>query len=357
MRTLVKDGVYYDFKTGRFYSRPVIEGKRTWRMLDVETLDAAIAAMTGEKIKTVQEMCDRYMRMGCPTRTGEKRLSLKAESDDLKRVCQTFGGREVTSIGRTDVEMYLKVRCRRRAGDREMQALSNAFNWAVRSGLTQSNPIMVRPRTELTTPVRRSREVMPANADVLHSIVGELLQHPLSQSTGWLAIIIALTGLRVSEAIALRRDAKSKSDPGWVEGDYLYVRRSKRGKFNYVRISPELRSALATHSKWIAGLGETPWYFPGRDLKSRLMRTTLVKRLEIVCDRLDVPKVTAHGLRAFFVTVMRSRGVPDDQVAALIGDSTASLIATTYGNLPDSWAGGPPLSFTPEKVPVCWAYV
>lgn len=352
----VKEGVYYDFDSGAFFTRPTVNGKRTWRVITAETLDAALAAVTGEKIKTVQEMCDRYIRQGCPTKNGGRRMSKREEVDDLRRVCAVLGSRDAAKVGRTDVEMYLKVREHARAGDREMQALSNAFNWAVRSALVADNPIRSRPRAQVHVPVRRSREVMPPDADTLHSVLGELLQHPLSQSTGWLATILALTGLRVSEALALRRDASGKADPGWIEGEHLYVRRAKGGKFNYVRIGPELRSALAAHAKWVKDI-QTPWWFPGRDLTVPLTRTALVKRLEIVCERLELKKITAHGLRAYFVTVMRSRGMTDDQVAALIGDSTASLISTTYGNLPDSWAGGEPLGFYPTKVPVCWAYL
>lgn len=356
MRTHVQDGVYYDFESGTFFTRPTINGRRTWRAINANSVDEALAIIAGVKVETVKELIDRYIAAGVPTKLGGKRMSKREEVADLKRIAAQFGPRKVSSITNTDVLMHLRARDKPRAADREMQALSNAFNWGVRSGYVTDNPIIHRPRAERKQRVRHSREVMPPNSDALHSVVGELFQHPLSESTGWLAIILAFTGLRVSEALQLRRDAKSKADPGWIEGDYLFVRRAKAGKFPYVKIHPQLRAALDCHARWIKDI-DTPWWFPGRDLKSHLTRFAVTGRLHVVCERLGIPTITGHGLRAYFVTVMRSRGLTDDQVAALIGDSTASLISTTYGNLPESWAGGAPMEFYPNKVPVCWGYL
>jgi hypothetical protein len=45
--------------------------------------------------------------------------------------------------------------------------------------------------------------------------------------------------------------------------------------------------------------------------------------------------VTSHGMRAYYVTVRRSQGIKDGQIAAEIGDkSGVALIVSTYGDLP-----------------------
>ena len=44
--------------------------------------------------------------------------------------------------------------------------------------------------------------------------------------------------------------------------------------------------------------------------------------------------VTLHGLRSFFVTQCRESGLPDTEIAALIGDKSGpAIIARTYGDV------------------------
>lgn len=63
---------------------------------------------------------------------------------------------------------------------------------------------------------------------------------------------------------------------------------------------------------------------------------------------------TSHGLRAFYVSVRRSEGAPDGQIAAEIGDKSVSLIQHTYGSIPPGWQGGAELSFLPKEAMPAW---
>lgn len=65
---------------------------------------------------------------------------------------------------------------------------------------------------------------------------------------------------------------------------------------------------------------------------------------------------TSHDLRAFYVTVRRSQGIPDAQIAAEIGDRMgAAIIASTYGAIPPNWRGGPQIDFLPTKQEKAWS--
>jgi hypothetical protein len=60
-------------------------------------------------------------------------------------------------------------------------------------------------------------------------------------------------------------------------------------------------------------------------------------------------------MRSFFVTVRRSQGIADGQIAAEIGDSSgAAIIASTYGSIPPNWQGGTVLTWLPENSPPAW---
>ena len=50
-----------------------------------------------------------------------------------------------------------------------------------------------------------------------------------------------------------------------------------------------------------------------------------------------------------------SRGIPDGQIAAEIGDRTgASIIASTYGEIPPNWKGGEGMTWTAAGKPFPW---
>jgi hypothetical protein len=57
-------------------------------------------------------------------------------------------------------------------------------------------------------------------------------------------------------------------------------------------------------------------------------------KLRRFCRSSKTRYVTLHGLRSFFVTKCRESGLPDTEIAALIGDKTGpAIIARTYGDV------------------------
>lgn len=348
-RTLQSDGLYRDDR-GNFWIRPTLHGKRTWRRLASLTLADArqeSAALVSDHARSKLGLAADPFDPAPPT-VAEAAARLGRTLPP--RILRAFG-----SVGLRDIRMHAAMEWAKnmtgtRAADTELSALSAVCRDAVMRGWLVANPLAGRPR--LHTIKRHSREVMPLDGDELHAMARRFFDEPRSRAIGWQMLIAALTGCRTNEVLSLRMDALGRQDPGCVEGRYLYVRRSKSGVFPFVELTPELRACIEAHHAWHAAeVGASRWWFPGADLFRPLSRSALTDALARVGGR----KITAHGLRAYCVTVWRSRGETNEQVASRIGDRTSSLIETTYGALPVSWAGGEPLTWLPTKGEPAWA--
>lgn len=345
---------------GKYYSRPSVGGRRTWKLLKAGTLEDANAeaskAMGFGTVAagTILDLANGYRDAGCPDKRGQPRKSALSERRNIARLMEVFGHSSPMAITQWDLILYGKSRASSpRAADCELQTLSNILNWGVMAGTILENRAKVRPRVQKSSDVRHCRECMPANGDELHDIA-EVLFKRSTAAVAWQFLFEAFTGLRTSECIALRMDAKTRQEPGFMEGRYLYCRRGKAGRFPYVEMHSALTAAIEWHRKWHAYVHPgNPWWFPGTD-GGKMPEATLRSRLNVLGKELGWPNRTSHGLRAYFVTVWRSLGRSNEQVAAMIGDRTSSLIETTYGALPEVWSGGAPLSFMPTDSPPAW---
>ena len=361
-RISVGHGLYHDGIA--WWIRPSINGSRMWRKLaSLNERDALVemATLISDHARSMQGLCrspwapkvpitfasaaEAYIAVQCPDRRG--RTQPESENPSiLRRIMQWWGHRNPQEITlQTATEYGATRRETPRAADVELSVVSCVLRHAL-----GRSPLDGRARQQNSRDVRHSREVMPADGDELHTLARALLARRSSQGIGWQLLFQALTGCRTNELLALRMQPGPKG-PGWIEGRYLYVRRSKGGLFPYVELHPALSECIAAHRQWHAETcPNSPYWLPGADGVLPLNRVALTHAL----SRVSGPKRTAHGLRAFFVTVCRSRGEPDSQVAARIGDASDCLIARVYGNLPEVWAGGEPLSWLPKTGEPAW---
>lgn len=374
-RHATANGIYRD-DAGGFWIRPTINGARTWRKLASQNqadavVEAAAVVADHHRAKlglardpfsgdatTFRAVAEAYVEAGCPDRAGRPRAELarRREEIHIHRLMPIFGNLPPAGITQVHARIYGDSRASTpRAADVELATASNVLNWAIQTGRATTNPLRGRTRIQQAGDVRHARDVMPASGDEIHAMARELFASPRSASIGWQLILQAMTGCRTQELLALRMDAPPKT-AGAVEGRYLYVRRAKGGRFPFVELHPALTRAIEAHHAWVLSeCPETRFWFPGSDGVFPLNRVALTMALNRVCAKLGLPKRTAHGLRAFYVTVHRSRGEQDAQVAARIGDATAALISSTYGNLPEVWAGGEPLDWMPKDGVPAWA--
>jgi integrase len=394
--TCIAPGIYRENRTGRLYERPYVAGQRTWRRLAARTLKDAKAELSakrtdqarsvhgfakdpyGPPAHTVGQLCATFIEADCPDRNHRPRSGHALESEEYRiKTFLPFWTRKLSShVKAKDCAEYYTWRKKRvkrgdggRAIDMELTTLSNVFHWAVSVGKAESNPLANgRPRFRNTKAVRHCREVMPLDGNELHELAKRFFQDKRSEVLGWQLLFEAMTGCRTSEMLRLRWDAATRSSPGFIENDWLWIVRSKGGVKPFVTIHPALKDCIEAFKQWHAKrFSGSPWWFPSFRVKGEpITRDALTRALgKLAKDKEKKPKerkesrvwpkITSHGLRAFYVTVRRSMGISDAQIADELGDKTgAAIIASTYGAAPPNWRGSEALSWLPTGSVRAW---
>jgi integrase len=380
----VAPGIYRDLTTGLLYERPTLDGKRTWRRLfarsiklakeEIATkradrgrarLGLAVDPYAKPKATTVGEILEAYSKAGCPDRHGHPRPP-KAKTAELTH-CRRLAGfwqalRPADLTAKRFREYFeaiqrAKGRSGRRATDRELASLANACRFATDQGLLESNPFPAsRQRFQIEAEVTHCRDCAPASTLELHRLAAMLFESRKSEVLGWQLLFEAFSGTRTNEALKLRRDAGPRQ-AGHRDGQWLWLQRSKRGVNPFALIHGALQLWLEAHARWIAQRFPTsPWYFPSPTNPTQPVGVgSLSHSLRRISALAAGGRRTSHGLRAFFVTVRRSQGVADGQIAAEIGDSSgAAIIASTYGAIPPNWQGKQELTWLPAEEPPAW---
>lgn len=375
MKAISRGGGVYENERG-FWTRPWVNGKRTWRKLKSARLREAQREANSEeftKTKTFAQLADLYTKAKCPNKRLEEREDkyCKIESGKLTHLTKYFGNMQADEIRNHHLPGYKAWRTRqlKRSGPRitgtrtvdiELATLSNVLNYAVNTGQLEFNFIRAgRPRFTKDSSVRHCREVAPESGDEIHRIAKWFFEsHARTEVFGWLALFAPMTGCRMSELLRLRVDAKNADEPGYIEGNHLFLgRRSKHGVHPWVMITPELRAMLEHFQKWHKLRSpHSPMYFAGSDRLKIVEPSSLSRALPRALKALKIPHRTAHGFRSFYVTKRRSDGISDAEIAAEIGDQDVSMISKTYGSRPPNWQGQKPLSFLPSKGAPAWEH-
>lgn len=192
---------------------------------------------------------------------------------------------------------------------------------------------------------------MPKDGDELNWWAELFLGPWGSISIGFQLLVEAMTGCRTAEVLQFRWDAKP-GEPGHIHGDRLDLARLKGGVNPWAIIHPDLKSVISSLANFRHIFRTScQFWFPNRLGDCPVSRYALTSRLARETASRGLPKRTSHGLRAYFVTKMRRDGYSDADVAAMIGDSTVSLIQTTYGK---PRPGEPKLSFRRSNGTASW---
>jgi hypothetical protein len=362
-------GLYVDGKGG-FWERPWIDRRRTRRKLNATTQTAArkeIAAKRADQARAqlglardpykvtdalpLSELCDFYTKSGCPKRKSGKRTTqtLREEITRVDTLKQFWGKRTVDTISPETFRQYHAWRIQRikhgRGGDRqvdkELVTLSNVIHWALqnpnRTGV-KTNPCSDRPTFRIDAEIKHCRDHQPANAEELHALARYLFTSQRSEVLGWLALFQAMIGQRVSELVRLRLDAREENEPGRIHRNCLFLFRSSssKGTYPYAKIGHELQECLRVFQIWHAQrYPGSPWYFPSpEDPRHHVTPEALTHALRRISAAMGIGHKTSHGLRSYFVNVLRSKGIPDGEIALRIGQRTGGrLIVDVYGEI------------------------
>jgi integrase len=145
-------------------------------------------------------------------------------------------------------------------------------------------------------------------------------------------MFLALSGLRISEALALKWSMVS-----WKE-QIIHVKRAKQvdrkwaSRNDWVAIEEEMQNLLTNMQQ---RRGQSEFLFPSEsDPRIPIPYQTVYGGLKQTCRLLKMHHVTLHGLRSYFVTGCREFGLLDAEIAELIGDKSGPrIIAETYGDV------------------------
>jgi integrase len=381
----VEAGIYRNTSSNVYFERPKIHGRRTWRSLETSNLKYAReelhkrrAAVGTDKdpyaepeAATVGEIISRYQKDGYLDKnlSGRTGGTLVEEERNCGKLLQFWSAIPVATVTDAICDRYRDWRIKRvksgtgkRVIDRELNTLNNAFRYAKRRAIVRLNPVADRPRYQTSKEVRHCREFMPGNTDELHEFVAVLMKNPHSVVLGFQQLFEAMTGLRTSEILKLRTAATS-NEPGYVtpDGKSLRVWRCK-GQHSvnpFAKVHDGLKALLEAHKKWKEeNYPESPWYFPSpRGVDGPVEKRALGHALLRLHLKKGMKKFISHGMRAFYVTVRRSHGITDPQIAFEIGHTSGgATLAAVYGGVPPHWmtGEGPKMSWLPISVKPAW---
>jgi integrase len=385
-------GVYTDGK--KFVERVRVDGKDTFKRIAESTAKKAYEYRIGRllqhnqakdgfavsspyaKAKTksasvkVAELCEHYIECGMPRKDkslpeGEQAAEEKRRVELLKSWNGWGNVYEITAGTLDRYETWRRKESKRMKGGRSLDleiryTLKNVFRFALRSEKISSNPLqaieMGRFQRGKATPCRDCRA---QSAEELHMLARELFTQTDAPEDsqngkgmkrgaiplGFQFLLEAFTGIRTSEALALRWDAKY-GEAGYIDGEYLHLARKKSGVNPWAKIHPALSELLAVMKRWnLARKNPSKYFIPGKIDGKPAEKTSLSHTLNrLVAKLIKEEKLskgarrTSHGARAYYVGVRRSEFVADGMIALELGDvSGPSIIEKHYGPLPPNW--------------------
>ena len=346
---------------GSIYHRSQVGGKRNWVKLKATTLRNSKQELAGIIRQTtcqgelfIGRILSFYLEHDCPKRNEKPRggRQLQMEVKRVETLRKKLSKVSALSINHGTLRSYREWRGHTRACELDIITLACAFRWAYRNpdqtGLTTNPMPMDRPKF---APVQKHcRERQPSNAAQLHTLASTLMQERRSAIFGWMTLFLAFTGLRLERARMLRLDSVDHG-PGHHDGECIWVGTSQthKGVFPFIKLHDALRQWWNAFMEWRAENHiSSPYYFPSpRNPASPVGAQSLEHAMRRVCAQLEIPKRSPHGLRSYYVNVLRSRGIMDAEIALRIGHrSGGRLIVEVYGEITPH-----PISFMPEGEP------
>ena len=146
----------------------------------------------------------------------------------------------------------------------------------------------------------------------------------------WLILIIAKTGMRFSEALALTPkdfDFSHQSlivDKTWdYKGDGGFLPTKNKSSVRKIQLDWQ---TIIKFSELIKGLPEDKPIF----VNGRVFNSTINGVLERYCKKLDIPVISIHGLRHTHASLLLFAGVSIASVARRLGHASMTTTQKTY---------------------------
>ena len=334
------------YKRGNvFYERITFDGKNTYKKLAVATLKEArdyrtarralhLKALDGltsaspydeapaksTQAATVADLCQEFLKAGCPDKQRQFKTGHGLDEEKRRvRYLQAWDGwgdaEKISNAVLLRYETYRKgmkgTKLKNgRSIDMEVTTLKNVLRWGVLCERIKAYPfanveIIKFQKGESA----HAKHHCAQSPEELHTLAARLFSFPQSEVLGFQYLFEAFTGLRTSEALACRWNAKY-GEPGFIDGDYLHVGRKKDGVNPWVKIHPALRALLDAMKLWrdtrkviINNKAEFPlsksqWFFPSPQYPTQAVcRKSLAHALQREVSALIKEKKLPAGYR------------------------------------------------------------
>jgi integrase len=197
---------------------------------------------------------------------------------------------------------------------------------AVDEGLLDRNPTRKAIIKGKTPSVKKVKFI---NQFELHTLLDTLeLKNEISWE--WMILLIAKTGLRFSEALALTpadfnfsRQSISVSKTWDYKGDGGFLPTKNQSSIRKVQIDWQ---TVIQFSQLIKDLPEDKPIF----VKGKVYNSTVNGVLERYCKKAEVPVISIHGLRHTHASLLLFAGVSIASVARRLGHSSMNTTQKTY---------------------------
>jgi len=205
--------------------------------------------------------------------------------------------------------------------------LKGAILDAVDEGLLEQNPtrkVIVKGKAP------REKKMKFLNQFELQALLKNLnLQNNINWD--WFILLIAKTGLRFSEALALTpNDFDFSQQKLSVEKTWYY--KGSKGKFQPTKNESSIRKVqldwqtAMQFSQLIKDLDNDSPIF----IKGRVFNSTVNNRIKALCAKANIPVITVHSLRHTHASLLLFAGVSIATVAKRLGHSSMTTTQETY---------------------------
>jgi integrase len=328
-------------------------GKRTSRKVGAKKAAEAVASKIEAKIRleefsfeqrkqilTFKEYADLWLKSDVPA------LCKKSTGENYrgflnKHILPVFGNLEVTNINRGKVKNFLLEKVG--AGYSKSYAgqfknvISGVLNKAVDDEVIQANPALQLGKNFLK---------VKDNKNTINTLTSNELKHFLD-TVEWhfsgaypLFLLLARTGLRIGEALALKWDDIDFNGRSIEVCRGLYrnrISKPKNGKTRLVDMSLQLAKTLKAHElnckkKGLAlGLGDLPEYAftnkHGRLINLYEWRKQIFYK---ALKKSGIKKIRIHDLRHTYATLRISKGDNVADVSNQLGHHSIKFTMDTY---------------------------
>lgn len=204
--------------------------------------------------------------------------------------------------------------------------LKGAILDAVDEGLIERDPTR-KAIIKGKTPIEKKIKYL--NQFELHTLLSKL-DLGAEVNWDWFILLVAKTGLRFSEALALTpkdfdfsHQALSVNKTWDYKGDSGFLPTKNKSSVRKVQIDWQM---VIQFSELIKGLPEDEPIF----VKKKVYNSTVNDILSRYCKEINIPEISIHGLRHTHASILLFAGVSIASVARRLGHSSMTTTQKTY---------------------------